>query len=113
MSIGDRIRFKRKSLRLTIQELHEKTGLSIGNISDLENNKYSPSVATLLPLSKALKCSIDWLITGSNHEDNLQEFDCSDIEYKIIQMFRSLDERDKEDIFNLLDFKYNRTLKQK
>ena len=67
-SIGDRIKSRRKELKLTIKNIHETTGLSIGNISDMENNKYAPSTSSLIPLSKVLECSIDWILTGKNFE---------------------------------------------
>lgn len=67
-SIGDRIKSRRKELKLTIKNIHETTGLSIGNISDMENNKYAPSTSSLIPLSKVLECSIDWILTGENFE---------------------------------------------
>ncbi|HCT64472.1 MAG TPA: XRE family transcriptional regulator [Lachnospiraceae bacterium] len=117
-SIGNRIKTKRKELNLTIKQIHENTGLSIGNISDIENDKYAPSIASLLPLSQILKCSIDWIITGTNTPQQIQitENECSHIlsatEISIIDMFRDLDERDKEDIYDCLTLKYNRAIKR-
>lgn len=75
-TIGQRIRKRRKELQLTIKDIKEATGLSIGNISDLENDKYAPSVAALIPLSIALSISIDWIVTGREFqlsENNIAE----------------------------------------
>ncbi|WP_018752643.1 helix-turn-helix domain-containing protein [Paenibacillus sanguinis] len=64
-SIGQRIKRRRKELGLTIEDVKAVTGISTGTISSLENDKYSPSVAVLVPLSSTLKVSIDWIVTGS------------------------------------------------
>lgn len=44
------------------------TGLSVGNLSDLENNKSMPSSNALIKLKNALNVSIDWLLTGQQIE---------------------------------------------
>lgn len=118
-NIGDRIKAKRKALNLTIKQVHEKTGLSIGNISDMENNKYAPSTSSLIPLSQVLKCSIDWILTGSNYQDDVREVEkevapsqYSEVECDLIDMFRTLEESDKEDAFEIIKLKYERTVKR-
>lgn len=117
-SIGKRIKSKRKELNLTIKQVHEISGLSIGNISDMENDKYAPSTSSLIPLSKVLQCSIDWIITGSNYQNEIREIEIenttkfSEIENDIVNMFRQLDERDKEDVFDSIKLKYDRSVKK-
>lgn len=118
-NIGDRIKAKRKELDLTIKQVHEKTGLSVGNISDMENNKYAPSTSSLIPLSQALKCSIDWIITGSNYQEDVRVIEkenavsqYSEVECDLIDMFRTLKESDKEDVFEIMKLKYERTVKK-
>lgn len=124
-SIGDRIRDARKKCGLSMQSLHDITGLSTGNISDIENNKYMPSVASLLPLSRALKCSIDWLVTGEDTEpqnSENQKSECKTLcdgvpltesESDLIAMYRLLDERDSQTIFDLARMKYEQTTGEK
>ena len=63
-SIGERIRNVRKKKNLTITQLKEITGLSAGNLSDIENSKISPSSNALIKLKNALGVSIDWILTG-------------------------------------------------
>ncbi|MEF2968329.1 helix-turn-helix domain-containing protein [Paenibacillus sp. M1] len=67
-TIGERIKGKRKELKLTLKDINKLTGISTGNMSDLENDKYAPSVANLLLISKALSVSIDWLVTGKEYQ---------------------------------------------
>lgn len=110
-NIGDRIKSRRKALNLTLKQVHEITSLSTGNLSDIENNKYAPSVMSLAPLSRVLERSIDWIITGTDFQvEDSPAF--STIEYDIISMFRDLDDRDKEDIYDFIKLKYDKTSKR-
>lgn len=117
MQIGDRIKTKRKEANLTIKKMHELSGLSIGSISDIENNKYAPSISSLLSLSKTLKCSIDWIVTGDNFkEDNhclkFQNFEILDNdERELLTNFRKLNARDKVDILETTKNKLESQLK--
>lgn len=63
-TIGKRVRAARQELGLTMKQLHEQTGLSTGNISDIENDRNTPSVSSLVALGRALRRSLDWLLTG-------------------------------------------------
>ncbi|MDU5722361.1 MAG: helix-turn-helix transcriptional regulator [Clostridium butyricum] len=75
-SIGERIRNVRKKKNLTITQLKEITGLSAGNLSDIENSKISPSSNALIKLKNALGVSIDWILTGkyfNNSTDSIKE----------------------------------------
>lgn len=133
-NIGERIREARKRLGLTMQNLHEISGLSTGNISDMENNKYMPSVSSLIPLSKALNCSIDWLITGTYNTYDTQLSECnmvkespssygnkiicdgiplSESESDLIAMFRLIDSVDQKTIFDLTKLKYEQLTGEK
>jgi transcriptional regulator with XRE-family HTH domain len=64
-TIGQRIRTARKSKKLSLIEVRDLTGLSTGNLSDLENDKFAPSANTLMLLKKVLEVNIDWMLTGS------------------------------------------------
>lgn len=58
--VGDRIKKRRKELHLTIAQVRDKTGISTGNLSEIENGKKLPSAPALLGLSNALNCTCDW-----------------------------------------------------
>lgn len=70
MSIGNEIKTKRKVLNLTQTELAEKTGVCRNYISDLENDRYMPSVKTLARISKVLELDINFLVSMSEIQDN-------------------------------------------
>src|SRR5690606_34624087 len=52
--IGDKIRELRKAQHLTLAQLAERTGLSVGFLSQIELGKNSASVETLYRLARAL-----------------------------------------------------------
>lgn len=62
MNIGDKIRFLRKQNSLTLKELHNKTGLSISFISDIENKRRNPSVENLKLLADTFGVSVNELV---------------------------------------------------
>lgn len=110
---SERIRARRKKLGFTMQQLHESTGLSTGNISDLENGKYAPSLTALISLSQVLSCSIDWLVTGKHFDTLISEehgrYELLDIEVDLIKTFRSLEERDQAEIIGIAKMKADRS----
>ena len=53
-NIGFRLRDQRKRLNLTLDEVARRTGLTKGFISEVERNRASPSVASLLAICDVL-----------------------------------------------------------
>lgn len=62
MQLGKKIRDLRLRRGLTVQQLAEATGLSKGFISQVENSRTSPSLATLKDLARALETSVAYLV---------------------------------------------------
>ncbi|SHE75639.1 Helix-turn-helix domain-containing protein [Thermoanaerobacter uzonensis DSM 18761] len=90
-TVGERIKYARKKNNLTITALSKLTGLSVGNLSDLENNKSMPSSNALIKLKNALNVSIDWLLTGQQIEYIKEEEE----KYLSREEFESISEKDK------------------
>ena len=59
---GSRIREMRKKRGLTLKEVAEATGYTIGHISQIERNLKSPSLVALRKIAACLNCSEVWLI---------------------------------------------------
>jgi transcriptional regulator with XRE-family HTH domain len=53
-SLGGVIRERRKSLKLTLQQMSQRTGVSLGYLSQIELGKNSASIETLYRISLAL-----------------------------------------------------------
>ena len=62
MQLGRKIRDLRLRRGLTVQKLAEATGLSKGFISQVENDRTSPSLSTLRDLAAALRTSMAYLV---------------------------------------------------
>ena len=62
MQLGRKIRDLRLRRGLTVQQLASATGLSKGFISQIENHRTSPSLATLHDLARALDTSAAYLV---------------------------------------------------
>lgn len=62
MQLGKKIRDLRFRRGLTVQQLAELSGLSKGFISQVENERTSPSLATLRDLARALNTSVAYLV---------------------------------------------------
>lgn len=59
---GSRIREMRKRRGLTLKEVAEATGYTIGHISQIERDLKSPSIVALRKIAACLNCSEVWLI---------------------------------------------------
>jgi transcriptional regulator with XRE-family HTH domain len=64
-TVGDRVREVRQARKLTQDQLAEKTGMSKGFISDLENGNRNVSSENLLRIANTLGASVDYLLKGS------------------------------------------------
>ncbi|MTI46936.1 helix-turn-helix transcriptional regulator [Sporosalibacterium faouarense] len=74
MTIGNRISCIRKNNNLTQSEFAQTLGISQGTLSDLENDKYRPSVKTIIALKEKFHICTTWILFGSEVEnDTLDE----------------------------------------
>ncbi len=106
--IGQRIKERRKELKITQTQIQQETSISSGNLSCIENGKYLPSAVALLELSKILDCSIDWILMGkSSISENSLILDNK--ETKLLNGFRELSEEDKEELIEILEMKLRKT----
>ena len=64
--MGQRIMVRRKSLRMTQEELAEKLGVSTQMISNLELGKKAIRPENLAKVRSVLELSADFILTGTN-----------------------------------------------
>jgi len=62
--LKDRVKARRDELRMTQQELASSTGLGQSTIQNYESGRI-PKGKELLLLAEVLRCSTDWLLSGS------------------------------------------------
>lgn len=62
---GDEVRQLRKARDMKLAELSEKTGLSVGYLSQVERGISSPSIKALHSISRALGVTISWFFSDA------------------------------------------------
>jgi transcriptional regulator with XRE-family HTH domain len=72
-SVGERVREVREKRRWTQEKLAEKTGLSKGFLSDVENGNSDISSENLLKVADALGANLDYLVRGGTGESPSRE----------------------------------------
>lgn len=111
--IGQRIKERRKMIGLTGSQIKELTGISTGNLSEIENGKILPSSAALINLSNVLGCSVDYILFGksSKYENTTASNIRISNESDLLKYFRGVSEDDQEELLLMAQLKYNRTQK--
>lgn len=110
ISLGNRIKSRRKELGLTQTDIYRECGIASGALSQIENGTRTPSILLFYKISEVLKCDVKWLITGSSFSEN---FKISEKEENLINIFRELPENDQEEIFEILHMKLRRIKRAK
>lgn len=109
--IGERIRAKRKELRITQTQIYNKTGISSGNLSGIEAGKSLPSASALIGLSQVLDCSIDWILTGSSPKSEILTLSVT--EDTLLTGFRKLPDQEKDELLDILEIKLRKIKREK
>ena len=71
-TLGDDIRQLRKARGLTLQDLADQSGKSIGFLSQVERNLTKPSVGALQDISEALGVHIGWFFQVDTEADSVE-----------------------------------------
>ena len=111
ISVGQRIKDRRKELNLTQTDVYHQTGIASGALSQIENGSRSPSIMIFYKLAVALDCSTDWLLTGKSSDSKNCIF--SESEESIIEMYRELSDDDKDEVFEILSLKLRKARRGK
>jgi transcriptional regulator with XRE-family HTH domain len=64
--VGAQVRRRRRDRGLTLADVAQRTGLNVGYLSQVENDKASPSLETLAALAEALEVPISWFLLDTN-----------------------------------------------
>jgi transcriptional regulator with XRE-family HTH domain len=66
--VGSRIRDRRRELKWTARKLAKNAGISAGFLSGVENSQRSIGASKLLDIARAMSVSLDYLMTGEEHQ---------------------------------------------
>lgn len=109
--IGLRIKERRKYLNISGAQIKELTGISTGNLSDIENGKSLPSAMAIIQLSKILKCSTDYILLGRPLNSEL--IDPSDIRVdQLIKNFHNMSALDQDELLMIAQIKVSKGKRQ-
>lgn len=64
MTIGERIRQRRKLLGLTLQQVADEFRINRASVAEWESGRSNPDVMKLADLARVLRVSSEWLLTG-------------------------------------------------
>lgn len=110
ITIGKRIRERRKELNLTQTDIYHKCGIASGALSQIENGSRTPSIVTFYALSQALDCNIEWLATGIS--TNMKNSENYTYEEKILADLHTLPKDDQEEFLGMLQLRIQRIKKK-
>lgn len=114
MKIIDRVFLKLNEQNLKAVDLANFLGVNKSVISNWKTRSTNPPSELLVPICEFLKVDLQYLLTGTQTETKKNDSNAalSEIENDIVGMFRQLDERDKEDVFDSIKLKYDKAVKK-
>ncbi|MTI80314.1 MAG: helix-turn-helix transcriptional regulator [Firmicutes bacterium] len=74
MDVNRRIKLLRNITGLKQKEFSEAIGISQGNLSEMERNKFKPSIDTIISISRYFGISTEWLLKGEGEGVNSLEY---------------------------------------
>lgn len=102
MSVGSRIRELRESKDISRSELAEAIGVTVGAVSNYENEVSSPKEPILFKIMKALKCDANYLFQDFINFPNM-DLTVSVAERDLIKKYRDLDSFGQETVSYILN----------
>lgn len=97
--IGHRIKSIRKERKLSQSQFAISIGISQGNLSEIEKGNSNPSADTLISIRNKYNVNLNWLLAGdSDQGDTYQDFN----EKKLVEIFRVLNNYDKNEIIEIM-----------
>ena len=95
-----RIKEIRKGLGISQTKLGEFCGVTKSTISQYENGKREPDIATLKRIAAAFGCSVDYLLGGDDENYHIYTKE----EQKIFSMIADLEESELTVLSHFIDF---------
>lgn len=112
MSIGSRIKELRELNGLSRNEFASMLGVTVGAISNYENDVSSPKEPILFKIIESLNCDANYLFQDSV-KIKTQQNDVTLAEYDYIKKYRDLDDHGREMVDFTLSKEYERSVAEK
>lgn len=109
MSVGSRIKELREDKHISRNQLADLLGVTVGAISNYENEVSSPKEPILFKIMEALNCDANYLFQDAVKMSSVKN-DVSIKEYNLIKKYRKLDSHGKEMVDFTLEKEYERSI---
>ena len=107
----ERIKKLKSSRKITNDKLSEMTGIPLGTLSKLlAGISDSPKLSNIVAISRALDCSLDWLITGV--PENTNNYTLEPDEMTLVEAYREMDQYGRALTLAVVDMEKARTTRQ-
>ena len=107
----ERIKKLKSTRKITNEKLSEMTGIPLGTLSKLlAGINDSPKLSNIVAISRALDCSLDWLITGV--PENTHNYTLEPAEMDLVEAYRGLDEYGRALALSVLRHEKGRVARQ-
>lgn len=109
MSVGSRIKELRENKNMTRNELADSIGVTVGAVSNYENEVSSPKEPILFKIMETLKCDANYLFQDAIQMPSMKNSVSID-EFNIIEKYRALDTHGKEMVDFTLSKEWERSI---
>lgn len=109
MSVGSRIKELRENKNMTRNELANSIGVTVGAVSNYENEVSSPKEPILFKIMETLKCDANYLFQDAIQMPSMKNSVSID-EFNIIEKYRALDAHGKEMVDFTLSKEWERSI---
>ena len=107
----ERIKKLKSSRKITNDKLSEMTGIPLGTLAKLlAGISDSPKLSNIVAISRALDCSLDWLITGV--PENTNNYTLEPAEMTLVENYRALDSYGRALTLTVMDMERARAERQ-
>ena len=107
----ERIKKLKSTRKITNDRLSEMTGIPLGTLSKLlAGISDSPKLSNIVAISRALDCSLDWLITGV--PENTNNYTLESDEMTLVESYRELDSYGRALTLAIVDMEKARVSRQ-
>lgn len=109
MTLGEKIKSIRKVNKFNQSDFSKRIGISQGTLSELETDKYLPSLETIISLKSIFNVDLEWLLVDTIKDENsgvfMTRIDQSELD--LIMSHRKLHNGDKREIMEIIKLKIN------
>lgn len=101
MPFAENMKARRTELKMTQVDLSKRSGVPQSTISAVERGARVPTSETMLLLAKGLRCSVDFLLSGDD-DNNEKPADIGGLDEQLVEMLMNLPDQDVQRVKDFL-----------